>query len=260
MRDLAKQTIVAALALGFVGAAGAWTGNSQEPPLGNSPAPLNVSSFAQSKQGSLGVGGLGVFGKAFVSAATGYTIPAGVDFGVNGTVGATRYCDQDGLNCFTASQVSGADTDTLNRLSCPSSPAVSTTVPDRPKWAGNQFTLPASCATDEGCVFKHEIWRLVKGNEVLWDTRFVEFRQTRISGTGAADWWSSYQPNKRLFNGDKTTTNVVRPVLVDETYVLAVRDDRDGQEIDPSKMVAYDNGAGWGQKLWICSYGSEPVI
>jgi hypothetical protein len=35
-----------------------------------------------------------------------------VDLRVNSTVGATRYCDQNGLNCFTPSQVSGFSTST----------------------------------------------------------------------------------------------------------------------------------------------------
>lgn len=101
MKTFFKQLLALALALGFVAAAGAWQGPAQEPPAGNVAAPVNVSSGAQSKQGTLGVGGLGVFGRAFVSPAAGYALPANLQLGVNGAVGASRYCDQNGQNCVT---------------------------------------------------------------------------------------------------------------------------------------------------------------
>jgi hypothetical protein len=101
MKNFIRQVVLAALALGFVAAAGAWQGPAQEPPAGNVAAPLNVSGSSQSKQGTLGVGGLGVFGKAFVSPAAGYALPANLQLGVNGAMGASAYCDARGQNCVT---------------------------------------------------------------------------------------------------------------------------------------------------------------
>lgn len=102
MRTIAKQVAGVALALGFVTAAGAWQGPISDPPQGNVAAPLNVGPSAQSKQGTVGVGGLGVFGRAFVSATSGYTIPSNLQLGVNGAVGADAYCDASGQNCVTS--------------------------------------------------------------------------------------------------------------------------------------------------------------
>ncbi len=99
---LPKQLLVAALALGFVALAGAWTAPGQAAPGGNTAAPINVGTRAQSKQGTLGLGGLGVFGKALVTPAAGYSLPANLQLGVNGAVGATAYCDAAGQNCVTA--------------------------------------------------------------------------------------------------------------------------------------------------------------
>jgi hypothetical protein len=101
VKSLPKQLLAAALLLGSVAAAGAWQGPTQAPPGGNAAAPLNVGAAAQSKQGTLGVGGLGVFGRGFLSASAGYALPANLTLGVNGAVGASQYCDAQGLNCVT---------------------------------------------------------------------------------------------------------------------------------------------------------------
>jgi hypothetical protein len=45
----------------------AWVGPSSNPPNENVPAPINVGSVAQVKTGSLGVGGLAVFGDSIFS-------------------------------------------------------------------------------------------------------------------------------------------------------------------------------------------------
>jgi hypothetical protein len=101
MKKFAAQIAAAALALGFVAAAGAWEGPTQPAPQGNVPAPINVGALAQSKSGSLGVGGLGVFGRGFFSSAPDYSLAAPLTLGVNGAVGASQYCDQNGQNCVT---------------------------------------------------------------------------------------------------------------------------------------------------------------
>jgi hypothetical protein len=94
-----KHLLLAALALGFVAAAGAWQGPTQPAPQGNVPAPVNVGGLAQSKAGTLGVGGLGVFGRGFVSGASGFNLADSLTFGVDGKVGARAYCDINGQNC-----------------------------------------------------------------------------------------------------------------------------------------------------------------
>lgn len=108
MKNFAKQLAVAAAALGFVAIAGAWRGPTHQPPAGNVAAPVNISSSAQSKQGTLGVGGLGVFGKAFISPTAGYTPAANLQLGVNGAIGASAYCDRNGQNCVTSLGVTSA--------------------------------------------------------------------------------------------------------------------------------------------------------
>lgn len=99
---LSKQLLAAAIAFGFVALAGAWQAPSRPAPGGNTPAPINVSAAAQSKQGTAGFGGLGVFGKTLITPAAGYALPANLQLGVNGAVGATAYCDAAGQNCVTS--------------------------------------------------------------------------------------------------------------------------------------------------------------
>jgi hypothetical protein len=101
VKFLPKQLLAAALLLGLAAGAGAWQGPMQAPPSGNAAAPLNVGSRAQSKTGTLGVGGLGVFGKGFFASGS-YSLPANLQLGVNGAVGATAYCDAQGQNCVTS--------------------------------------------------------------------------------------------------------------------------------------------------------------
>ncbi len=78
-----------------------WSAPTATPPNGNTPAPINVSSLAQDKLGVLTVGGLGVFGPTLITSSGGYTLPSTLQLGVNGKVGATAYCDQNGNNCVS---------------------------------------------------------------------------------------------------------------------------------------------------------------
>ncbi|MES2409085.1 MAG: hypothetical protein V4509_02150 [Patescibacteria group bacterium] len=77
----------------------AWTAPTDTPPNGNVAAPINVSNLAQDKAGVLTTGGLGVFGSALITSTAGYKLPTTLQLGVNGKVGATAYCDQNGNNC-----------------------------------------------------------------------------------------------------------------------------------------------------------------
>jgi hypothetical protein len=77
----------------------AWTDPIAVPPGGNTPAPINVGSVQQNKQGMLSLGGLGVFGPGLVTPTAGYLLPPKLIFGVNGSLGAKEYCDEKGQNC-----------------------------------------------------------------------------------------------------------------------------------------------------------------
>jgi hypothetical protein len=112
VKQFGKQVILAALGLGLVAVAGAWSRPTQTPPAGNTPAPINVGGTAQSKLGPLGVGGLGVFGKALVAPAAGYSAPENLQLAVSGSVGASAYCDEQGLNCVTSLGVPAASSST----------------------------------------------------------------------------------------------------------------------------------------------------
>ncbi|MBY0538492.1 hypothetical protein K2P47_03810 [Patescibacteria group bacterium] len=65
-----------------------WAAPSATPPGGNTLAPINVGTDVQVKQGNLGVNVLA-------------TAPT------TGQVWSRQYCDENGANCFTASQVAG---------------------------------------------------------------------------------------------------------------------------------------------------------
>lgn len=78
-----------------------WSAPTATPPNGNTPAPVNVGNLPQDKKGVLTLGGLGVFGSALITPTGSYTLPTNLNLGVNGKVGATAYCDQNGNNCVT---------------------------------------------------------------------------------------------------------------------------------------------------------------
>ncbi len=102
------------LAMGLLLAAGgsylfaAWSGPTQTPPNGNVEAPVNVGPVGQEKLGMFAALG-GVFRNGGLSINTsllsdGSASPNGaaLKLDVEGAVGATKYCDENGENCFTA--------------------------------------------------------------------------------------------------------------------------------------------------------------
>ena len=82
-----------------------WTSPTDVAPNGNTPAPINVGSLPQDKSGVLTLGGLGVFGGTIMTPVAGYTLPASLLLGANGSMGAKAYCDEKGLQCLTATQM-----------------------------------------------------------------------------------------------------------------------------------------------------------
>ena len=104
-----------------------WTGTTDDFPLGNTSAPLNVSPLGQSKIGGLILNTGGAPSGLLVHGTTTFNGPieAGGSIGTagqvlqsggpgnaptwgsgGGAINATEYCDENGLNCFTAASTS----------------------------------------------------------------------------------------------------------------------------------------------------------
>ena len=94
----------------------AWTGPTSAPPDGNTPTPVNVGATDQVKNGGLGLDALSVFGSGYISGVLGIgdtTPDTGLKLDVEGKVGATQYCDNNGANCKTTSQMTDTNAITL---------------------------------------------------------------------------------------------------------------------------------------------------
>jgi hypothetical protein len=119
---LTKQDIAKALGTGLfalllsygIGISyAAWTSPTQVPPSGNAMAPLNVGDTIQYKGGNLVLNastsqatvGLQVWGGLWV-ATTSSSFNQSLRLQVDGLIGATKFCDVGGLNCFTAASSS----------------------------------------------------------------------------------------------------------------------------------------------------------
>ena len=88
LKTLIPLAIVFALLVATNVLFASWTAPAGIPSAANNaPAPINVSSVAQVKNGALGVDGLAVFGIASVQTE----------------VRSPRYCDENGLNCLGSS-------------------------------------------------------------------------------------------------------------------------------------------------------------
>lgn len=114
--EISKVLILVAIVILGVGVVNAWNGPTVAPPGGNVAAPINVSSVEQIKTGKLGVGGLASFGQGLFSTSTApYTLTgtrAKLLLGLNGPVGATEYCDQNGGGCKTIAQLASGSAST----------------------------------------------------------------------------------------------------------------------------------------------------
>ena len=80
-----------------------WYHPTAEPPNDNAPAPINVSDIDQVKSGGLSVGSLVVDGSGYVNGEVGIgtaTTSGDLLLDVEGSVGATEYCDENGENCI----------------------------------------------------------------------------------------------------------------------------------------------------------------
>lgn len=84
--NIIYPVVVALVLLAGTQAVSAWVGPSSNPPSGNVAVPINLSSVTQSKAGTLGVGGLAVFGNVVFS--------SGVKIS-NGTQGVNKVFTSD---------------------------------------------------------------------------------------------------------------------------------------------------------------------
>jgi len=125
MKQLKAFILALVLVVGIQYVFADWTDPSATPPGNNTDAPINVGDTQQQKLGSLFLNtdtsdpytiGLGVFGQSVFNGpvqvdTTGtYSVPSTLSVGVNGAVGATEYCDQNGNNCVNSSSFLGSST------------------------------------------------------------------------------------------------------------------------------------------------------
>lgn len=80
------------------------------PTGGNAAAPLNIGASAQAKQGSLSVFAFTALQNSYFAQKVGVgdqAPDANLKLDVEGEVGATKYCDQNGLNCKAITDIPG---------------------------------------------------------------------------------------------------------------------------------------------------------
>jgi len=119
------KTIILALILTLgISYVMAWTGPTSTPPDGNTPTPINIGTTDQVKNGGLGINALSVFGTGYLGKikvnTTGDTgsweLYTNGDTYTSGTLRAdtdmrsAKYCDINGANCKTTSQMGGGGT------------------------------------------------------------------------------------------------------------------------------------------------------
>jgi hypothetical protein len=124
-----KILVILALVVVGVGIVQAWTGPTATPPNGNTSAPINVSDITQEKAGIFGSNGFYSLGTGWFSTSTRVSWPpTNLTLGINGAVGAKQYCDDNGANCKTMTELGGGSTGgvptgavmAFNLTSCPS--------------------------------------------------------------------------------------------------------------------------------------------
>ena len=126
LTETIKILIIMALVVVGVGVVQAsWTGPTATAPANNTSAPINVSTVTQEKGGIFGSKGFYSLGTGWFSTTTRAAPwpPANLTLGINGAVGATQYCDDNGANCKTMTELGGSPTGAVMAFdleSCPS--------------------------------------------------------------------------------------------------------------------------------------------
>ena len=101
----ALSIVITVFAVGMVVHAAPWADPTATPPGNNAAEPINISNSGQAKSGGLMVNtGGALIGLIVQNGSMGIgdvTPDAGLKLDVEGKVGATEYCDQNGENCRT---------------------------------------------------------------------------------------------------------------------------------------------------------------
>ena len=101
-----KFTILAILVVLATGlASAAWNEPTATPPGENAPEPINVSGMAQIKGGGVVLSALGGTGNQTIIGRAADAIGAFFRAVVYGNIGADKYCDRAGLNCYTSTEM-----------------------------------------------------------------------------------------------------------------------------------------------------------
>lgn len=147
----------------------AWTAPASGvvPPSQNTKPPVTVSNVSQTKEGKLGLFGLGVFGQTLMNnKASDYALDTAsrtsLTLGVNGKVGAEEYCDKDGLNCVTTLSLINGTGGGLGTSTATSTLANGVQVRMGPYGCNYMLTTNATCKTQgwencggEGCYSRY---------------------------------------------------------------------------------------------------------
>ena len=98
--------VITVFAVGMVVHAAPWADPTATPPGNNAAEPINISNSGQAKSGGLMLNtGGALIGLIVQNGSMGIgdvTPDAGLKLDVEGKVGATEYCDQNGNNCRAA--------------------------------------------------------------------------------------------------------------------------------------------------------------
>lgn len=109
-RNNILSIFVSLILFGSVPVVLAWTAPTATPPNGNVAAPINVGIDTQLREGFLNLygprAGLGV------SKTSDYTVPGSLLVGVNGHVGAEKYCNKTGTFCRSIEELAGITNNT----------------------------------------------------------------------------------------------------------------------------------------------------
>ncbi len=94
--------IATIISTSYIGSVMAWSDPTGTPPNNNTSAPLNIGNSTQTKDGILKVLGFKSWGPTIIVPNTmdSYSMVSSLLFGVNGSIGAKQYCDENGNNCF----------------------------------------------------------------------------------------------------------------------------------------------------------------
>lgn len=154
--------IITTLTVGIIVFAAPWADPTAMPPGNNAPEPVNVSNTGQAKSGGLilNTGGAGI-GLLLQNGSMGIgdmTPDTGLKLDVEGKIGATEYCDQNGNNCSPAT---GGGSGSYTRVSVSGNvrSTLYATCPVGSNVVGGGFTTPYNTYAYESYASSDTQWR-----------------------------------------------------------------------------------------------------